>query len=63
MAKFSSQQEANRARLRAMMASETERQLQREKLAMMANSRLRPRKEQEGHAETPLFQTTLEQFI
>ena len=51
------------ARDRAAAAKPAARKAMREKLAMMAAAPLRPRKEQEGHAETPLFQTTLEQFL
>lgn len=63
MARFSSLSEARAAKIAAMKAGTKQRAKTRELLAMLASAPLRPRKEQEGHAETPLFQTTLEQFL
>ena len=49
------------AKARAMTAAE--RAVQAERLALVAKSPMRPKKDQAGHAETPLFQTTIEEFV
>lgn len=63
MSKFPTNHEARIARLKAMAAKPAERKALRAHLAMLASSPLRPKKDQDGHADTPLFQTTLEQFV